>query len=169
MPRSDGGGVVNQPVTREEATEAFEDMLRAQFLKDEPKYVASLSALHTARQEESAHKRTNTRLSDALKEWFRLAGREDLIDGELGIAAWVTVDGNGYQYDLKAMSQTPAGQAAILEAARLGWLSCDDASVTKDRAGVGSNASDVLWRNRAPKPGRVVLHVDSIEKYEATR
>jgi len=98
---------------------------------------------------------------DALKTFITDNGNEAIEDGELDVTAKITVRATTPAYDLITCSQTEQGAAAILEAARAGWLKLDHKMLTDFRKRtVGASFADILNRYAMPAGATTAIHIE---------
>ena len=98
---------------------------------------------------------------DALKGFIEGNGNEAVEDAEMEVTARISPRSTTPQYDLRTCAETEQGAAAIIEAARLGWLKLDHKMITDFRKRTpGASFADILDRFKMPAGVTTALYID---------
>ena len=98
---------------------------------------------------------------DALKGFIEGNGNEAVEDAEMEVTARISPRSTTPQYDLRTCAETEHGAAAIIEAARLGWLKLDHKMITDFRKRTpGASFADILDRFKMPAGVTTALYID---------
>lgn len=98
---------------------------------------------------------------DALKGFIEGNGNEAVEDAEMEVTARISPRSTTPQYDLRTCAETEQGAAAIIEAARLGWLKLDHKMITDFRKRTpGASFADILVRFQMPAGVTTALYID---------
>lgn len=160
---------MSAPQTREEAHEAFEELLQDAMTGDaaRSRVVAALAELHTARQEKSGWTKRDEKLSALVKDFLAAADERELLDGEAGVAAWIEERAGTPTFDLLSMVAAEAKAAdVLLSAAAAGLIRIDNTALVRLDKNNGAVWIDLLKKYRMPGTGTSALHVGTTEEYE---